>query len=61
MTEPRNLTEEMPETTEDLSNRGLILDSAGQAQPGSNKRLLTEDLPQEEDEGAGNSELLTED
>ena len=52
MTDPKQLTEEMPETNEDLKARGLILDSGGlQAAPG--QRILTEDLPQEEDEETG--------
>ena len=47
---PRDLTEEMPESSGDLSERGLILDSAGQTQSGGNQRYLTEDLPEELDE-----------
>ena len=57
--EPKKLTEDMPESAQDLIGRGLILDS-GQPAPASGQRLLTEDLPQEEDEQAG-AGLLTED
>ena len=56
---PKKLTEDMPESTDDLKQRGLIL-ASGQATAGSNQRILTEDLPQEEDEQTGTS-LLTED
>jgi len=42
-----NLTEEMPETPKDLTNRGLLLDSG---QVIGSKKLLTEELPQEEEE-----------
>lgn len=55
----KKLTEDMPESAQDLSNRGLILDS-GQVTPSNDQRVLTEDLPQEEDEETG-SGLLTED
>ncbi len=47
---PRDLTEEMPESSGDLDRRGLILDSTGQTQSGGNQRYLTEDLPEELDE-----------
>jgi len=59
MTDPKQLTEEMPETPQELSTRGLIL-SSGQLKPG---KVLTEDLPQEGDlqEDEDGPELLTED
>ena len=60
MTDPKQLTEEIPETPQELSTRGLIL-SSGQLKPG---KVLTEDLPQEEEdlqEDEDGPELLTED
>jgi len=52
---PRNLTEENPETEEDLEERDLVLDE-GQV-TSSKPKTITEDLPQ----GVGNSgSLLTE-
>lgn len=56
---PDKLTEDMPESTQDLKDRKLILDS-GEPTQTSAQQLLTEDLPQEEDEG-GEGKLLTED
>ena len=49
MTGPKQLTEETPETPRDLDSRDLILASSGDIQTGPGKKILTEDLPQEED------------
>lgn len=64
MTDPKQLTEEIPENPQELRNRGLIL-SSGQLESG---KILTEDLPQEEDlqedeeeEEEDGPRLLTED
>lgn len=52
MNDPKQLTEEMPETPTELSNRGLIL-ASGDIQPDKDQKIMTEDLPQEEDEEPG--------
>ena len=47
MTGPKQLTEETPESPQDLDSRDLILASSGDIRTGSDQEILTEDLPQE--------------
>jgi hypothetical protein len=56
MTDPRKqLTEEIPETPEDFKNRQLT-EVGGEIK--ADRSTITEDLPQEEDEEAGERKTL---
>lgn len=50
MTTPKQLTEETPESPQDLDSRNLILAGSGDIRTDSEQKILTEELPQEEDE-----------